>query len=135
MRNLDDGANCTDLAAAEITTDSSYAFNLVRSCRVFVSFLLVDLLVMDSRIRPLGSVHTKTRLPWPTGLTFTWWGCVTQTNRACPLLFLSLWPFRLYFVPYSPHNSLLSHSVLPVLLIFSPTYLFVKVSLRCTNPL
>ena len=43
------------------------------------------------------------------GLTFTWWGCcclfLTQTNRACPLLFilflclfLSLWPFQLYYI-------------------------------------
>ena len=46
----------------------------------------------------------------PSGLTLTWWGChalcLTQTNRACPLLFilflrlfLSLWPFQLYFIP------------------------------------
>ena len=46
----------------------------------------------------------------PRGLTFTWWGChglcLTQTSRACPLLFilflrlfLSLWPFQLYFTP------------------------------------
>ena len=46
----------------------------------------------------------------PRGLTFTWWGCyslcLTQTNPACPLLFilflclfLSLWLFQLYFFP------------------------------------
>ena len=47
----------------------------------------------------------------PRGLTFTWWGCyglcLTKPTRACPLLFilflclfLSLWPFQLYFIPY-----------------------------------
>ena len=47
---------------------------------------------------------------WAMGLTFTWWGCyglcLTQTNRACPLLFilflclfLSFCPFQLYFIP------------------------------------
>ena len=46
----------------------------------------------------------------PRRLTFTWWGCyglcLTLTNRACPLLsilflclFLSMWPFQLYFIP------------------------------------
>ena len=41
---------------------------------------------------------------YPHGLTFTRWGCC---NRACQLLFilflclfLSLWPFQLYFIPY-----------------------------------
>ena len=63
---------------------------------------------------------------------------LTQTSRACPLrfilflcLFLSLWPFQLYFSPYNyPHNSLLSHSVLPVLSALSvlqTIYLFKKI--------
>ena len=60
------------------------------------------------------------------GLTFTWWGCcclfLTQTNRACPLLFIlflclfsvfmALWTVFHYI--NSLNNCPFSHSVLPV---------------------
>ena len=48
----------------------------------------------------------------PRGIIFMWWGCcwfvfLTWINRACQLLFilflylfLSLWPFQSYFIPY-----------------------------------
>ena len=65
--------------------------------------------------------------------------CVlTWTNRSCPLLFilslclfLSLWPFQLYFIPLillTAVFSLCSFSPISALLVLSSVYLFMKVS-------
>ena len=79
---------------------------------------------------------------WAMGLTSTWWGCyglcLTQTNRACPLLFilvlclfLSFCPFQLYFIPKilpTNHRFLTLFSWFYLCIILSIIYLLMKVS-------
>ena len=79
----------------------------------------------------------------PHGLTFTWWGCYSlwqrQNQPSLPALFilflcvfLSLWPFHLYLIPYSLPQlsifSLCSSGLISALLVLSTIHLFVKVS-------
>ena len=87
-------------------------------------------------------VHPSTF--WPHSLIFRWWGCcslfLTQTDWACPLLFLfcSWVCFRLNgpFNCISFHKfswklsafSLFSFGLISALLVLSTTYLFMKVS-------
>ena len=82
----------------------------------------------------------------PRGLTFTWWGCyglcLTETNRAYPLLFILFLYLFLSFIALStvfhsinsPQNSPLSDSVPPVLSLpywFFQLYHHHHLSLNC----